>query len=172
MGILSSGDLFNQATDRIIEGMENIVKEVDDVLLFSDTLEGVAENLEEMLQRFEDNNVTLAPKKFQFGSEVIFAGMKITKDGCSPDPDRMTAVEQFPRPSQGLKCGSCWVSPNNSSSGRRTWRPQQLASGASCVTTLHSCGPQSVRPSSSKSSQCWPMSGSSSPSTQTWTPSC
>ena len=98
MGISSSGDLFNQATDRIIEGMENIVKEVDDVLLFSDTIEGVAENLEEMLQRFEENNVTLAPKKFQFGTEVVFAGMKITKDGCSPDPDRMTAVEQFPRP--------------------------------------------------------------------------
>ena len=98
MGISSSGDLFNQVTDRVIEGMENIVKEVDDVLLFSDTIEGVAENLEEMLTRFEANNVTLAPKKFQFGTEVRFAGMKITKDGCAPDPDRMAAVEQFPRP--------------------------------------------------------------------------
>ena len=57
MGILSSGDLFNQTTNRIIEGMTNIVKEVDNMLLFSDTLEGVAENLEEMLTRFEANNV-------------------------------------------------------------------------------------------------------------------
>ena len=38
MGINSSGDYFNQATDRVIEGMTNIVKEVDDVLMFSDTL--------------------------------------------------------------------------------------------------------------------------------------
>ena len=53
--------------------MTNIVKEVDDVLLFSDTIEGVAENLEEMLARFEANNVTLAPKKFQFGTQVMFA---------------------------------------------------------------------------------------------------
>ena len=98
MGISSSGDLFNQVTDHVIDGMENIVKEVDDVLLFSDTIEGVAENLEEMLTRFEANNVTLAPKKFQFGTSVRFAGMKITKDGCAPDPDRMAAVEQFPRP--------------------------------------------------------------------------
>ena len=51
-----------------------------------------------MLTRFEANNVTLAPKKFQFGTSVRFAGMKITKDGCAPDPDRMAAVEQFPRP--------------------------------------------------------------------------
>ena len=98
MGISSSGDLFNQETDRIIEGMTNIVKEVDDVLLFSDTIEGVAENQEEMLARFEANNVTLAPKKFQFGTQVMFACMKITKDGCAPDPDRMAAVEQFPCP--------------------------------------------------------------------------
>ena len=66
MGILFSGDLFNQTTDRILEGMSNIVKEVDDVLLFSDTIKGVAENLEEMLTRFEANNVTLAPIKLQF----------------------------------------------------------------------------------------------------------
>ena len=63
MGILSSGDLFNQTTDRIIEGMTNIVKEVDNVLLFSDTIEGVAGNLEDMHTWFEANNATLAPKK-------------------------------------------------------------------------------------------------------------
>ena len=63
MEISSSGDHFNQTTDRIIEGMTNIVKEVDDVLLFSDTIEGVAGNLEEMLTRFEENDVTLAQKK-------------------------------------------------------------------------------------------------------------
>ena len=62
MGISSSGDFFNQATDRVIEGMTNIVKEVNDVLIFSDTLEGVAQNLEELLTRFEANNVTLAQK--------------------------------------------------------------------------------------------------------------
>ena len=98
MGISLSGDLFNLTTNRIIEGMTNIVKEVNDVLLFSDTLKGVAKNLEEILTWFEANNVTLAPNKFQFGPEVIFAGMPITKDGCAADPARMEAVKQFPRP--------------------------------------------------------------------------
>ena len=82
MGISSSGDYFNQATDKVIEGMSDIVKEVDDVLMFSNTLDGVAQNLEELLTRFEKNNVTLAPKKFQFGDQVLFAGMRVTKDGC------------------------------------------------------------------------------------------
>ena len=72
MGIFWSGDLFNQTTDRIMEGMSNMVKEVDNVLLFSDTIEGVAENLENMLTPFEADNVTLDPKKFQYGQEVKF----------------------------------------------------------------------------------------------------
>ena len=64
MGIFSSSDLYNQTTDAMIEGVSNMVKEVDDTLLFSDTIEGVAENLEEMLTRFEANNVTLTTKNF------------------------------------------------------------------------------------------------------------
>ena len=68
------------------------------MLLFSDTLVGVAKNLEEMLTWFDANNVTLVPKKFQFGPEVIFARMHITKDGCAADPARMEAIKQFPRP--------------------------------------------------------------------------
>ena len=66
MGILSSGDLFNQTTDRILEGVSKIVKEVDNVLLFSDSIKGVAENLEEMLTRFEANNLTLPQKSSNF----------------------------------------------------------------------------------------------------------
>ena len=47
--------------------MSKIVKEVDDVVLFSDTNEGVAENLEMMLNWFEANNVTLAQKSSNLG---------------------------------------------------------------------------------------------------------
>ena len=36
--------------------MENIVKEVDEIILFSDTIEGIAASLEDMLQKFEENN--------------------------------------------------------------------------------------------------------------------
>ena len=71
--------------------MSNIVK-------FSDTIKGVAENLEERLTRFKANNDTLASKKFQFVKEVKFLWMHITKDGCAPDPNLMEAIEQFPRP--------------------------------------------------------------------------
>ena len=42
--------------------------------------------------------MTLAPKKLQFGNEVLFAGLRITQDGCSADPEKMDAVSNFPRP--------------------------------------------------------------------------
>ena len=62
--------LFNQNTENMVKGMENMVKEFDDLLLFSDTIKGFADNLENMLTRF----VTLAPKKIQFGTKVLFMG--------------------------------------------------------------------------------------------------
>ena len=127
MGILFSGDLFNQTTDRILEGMSNIVKEVDDVLLFSDTIKGVAENLKEMLTRFAANNVTLAPIKLKFGQEVKFAGMRITKDCCAPGAisktrDKITsetACGFVPAVLQvGAGHGSSLVSPSRTGSKR------------------------------------------------------
>ena len=36
-----------------------------------------------MLTQFEAGNVTLASKKYQFEEDVMFAGMRITKDGCA-----------------------------------------------------------------------------------------
>ena len=98
MGCSPSGDLFNQTTNNILQGMVNMVKEVDDVLLFSDTIEGIADSLEDMLQRFKDNNVTLAHKKLQFGTKVLFAGLRVTEDGYAADPEKMNAVAQFTRP--------------------------------------------------------------------------
>ena len=52
MGCSPSGDLFNQTTDNILQVMEGMVKEINDILLFSDTVEGIAASLEDMLQRF------------------------------------------------------------------------------------------------------------------------
>ena len=107
MGCSPSGDLFDQTSDNIQQGMENMVKEVDDVLLFSDTIEGIAGNLDDMLTRFENNNVNLAPKKLQFGTEVLFAGLRITQDGCSADPEKMDAVSNFPRPESKPQVRQC-----------------------------------------------------------------
>ena len=98
MGCSPSGDFCNQTTDNILQGMESIVKEVEDVLLFSDTIKGIAKNIDDMLTRFEKNNVTLAPKKLQFGTNVLFAGLPITQDGCFADPDKMDAISNFPWP--------------------------------------------------------------------------
>ena len=107
MGCSPSGDLFDQTSDNILQGMENMVKEVDDVLLFSDTIKGIVGNLHNMFTRFENNNVNLVPKKLQFGTKVLFAGLRITQDGCSADPEKMDAVSNFPRPESKPQVRQC-----------------------------------------------------------------
>jgi hypothetical protein len=101
MGTSPSGDLFNQKTDTILHEVKDKVKEVDDLMLYAATLEQLAANLEVLLSKCEEHNLTLAPKKFQLalpGEQLIFAGLSIGDKGCGPDPDRMKALAEYPRP--------------------------------------------------------------------------
>ena len=54
--------------------MANMVKEVDDVLLFSGTVEGIADGLEDMLIQFKPSNITLAQKNFSLGRKLYLPG--------------------------------------------------------------------------------------------------
>ena len=48
-----------------------------------------------------EHNLTLSSRKFQLADKqgyFIFAGYKLSREGCIPDPNRMTAVSMFPRP--------------------------------------------------------------------------
>jgi hypothetical protein len=101
MGTTPSGDLFNMRTDTALEQVKNKIKEVDDLLQHARTLEELARNLEGLLAKCEEHNITLAPKKFQLagpGQTVMFAGMSIGSEGCAPDPERMVALSMYPRP--------------------------------------------------------------------------
>ena len=103
MGCSPSGDLFNPTTDNILQGMENMVKEVDDVFLFSDTIEGIAGNLEDMLTRFENNNVNLASKKLQFGTRFCLLVSASTKMVARLIRKRWTLYQTFPGQSPSPK---------------------------------------------------------------------
>ena len=101
MGLKSSSDVFNRIVDEAF-GTGRICKliwEVDDICLYADTEEEMLENLRKFLQICEEYHITLSPKKIQFagpGEFVIFAGMKLSEEGCSQDPDKMRAILDFP----------------------------------------------------------------------------
>jgi hypothetical protein len=108
MGYTGAGDYFCQSTDRALRGAP-VIKEMDDCLGQSETIEGLAKNLEIFLMRCRENGITLSKKKFEVGPSVKFAGFVIdAKEGCKPDPAKILAIKQTKRPESLTKLRS-WL---------------------------------------------------------------
>ena len=72
-GMSSMQEIFNKKMDWVISGLEGVVKSTDDFLVFGSTLEEHDKHLKALLQRFEENKVTLNTEKCIFRQhEVTF----------------------------------------------------------------------------------------------------
>ena len=79
-GLCSSQDLFNLITDGStkIDPEFNILKNVDDFCVFSDTLEGLEKQIEKLLKMCSSINLKLSPSKFKLSTAVKFGGTVIS----------------------------------------------------------------------------------------------
>ena len=80
-GICSSQDLFNFITDGGTKLDEDFqcLKNIDDFLLFSDTLEGLEEQIKKLIQLCRKINLKLAPSTFTLSDSVKFGGTTIDR---------------------------------------------------------------------------------------------
>ena len=98
MGFVASGDWFNQLTDSVFNNLPGVQKEVDDILGEAVDNATLATKLREVLQRCQDNNITLSKKKMEVGDDVHFAGFRVGVQGCRPDPHKIVALKNFKTP--------------------------------------------------------------------------
>jgi hypothetical protein len=72
---------------------------IDDVILFSDTIEGHGSRLEQVLQRFQKANLQLQLAKCVFAQpQVEYLGYVVSRDGISASTDKVQAVRKYPTP--------------------------------------------------------------------------
>jgi hypothetical protein len=72
---------------------------LDDIIIFSSSLEEHAETLEKVLQKLEEAGLKLKLEKCKFAvQELKFLGYILTKDGISLDQDRIQALIDAPKP--------------------------------------------------------------------------
>jgi hypothetical protein len=72
---------------------------LDDLIVFSDSIEEHAIRLEHVFQRFERANLLLQPAKCVFAkSEVKYLGYVVSREGISASPDKVKAVRDYPTP--------------------------------------------------------------------------
>ena len=74
---------------------------MDDIAVYGESLEELLEQFSLFLDICRENHLTLSPKKFQMCDpehSIKFAGMILSSKGLSPDPDKMSAIQDFPIP--------------------------------------------------------------------------
>ena len=99
MGFAATGDAYCLRGDLALQGLQNCVKVVDDILLFDEDLQTHFQRVHEMLLRCRKNGITLNRDKFMVAvPNVTFCGYRLTKDGIAADPDKVSAIRDFPRP--------------------------------------------------------------------------
>ena len=100
-GLSNSPASFQRLIDvvlRNLTGTECFVF-IDDVILFSDTIQEHARRLEHVLQRFEKANLQLQPEKCVFAQpQVEYLGYVVARDGVSASPEKVKVVRQYPVP--------------------------------------------------------------------------
>ena len=73
---------------------------LDDIITHGSTFPVMPCNLEEIFQLLETADLKLKPSKCFFGIDhVNYLGHVVSGEGIRPDPAKITAIENFPRPS-------------------------------------------------------------------------
>ena len=96
-GFIVAEDKFNQQTDQAFEGISNFAKVVDDCLVHDATFNDHVKRVRSVLQCARENGITFSKKKFAFAqSEVQFCGYFVSEGGWRMEPERTSALGQFP----------------------------------------------------------------------------
>ena len=83
----------------ILSGLDGVVSMVDDILVYAPDINTHNERLFKVLQRLQENNVTLKYDKCEFGvTSLKFLGFQISSKGVEADPDKIRAISHFPAP--------------------------------------------------------------------------
>ena len=99
-GLISAGDELNRRTDAAFAGLPNFVKIVDHCLVHDTDLETHLSHVRAVLTRAREHGITLSAKKLVFEAEsVCFYGYQVSEDGWVVDDAKVSAIADFPIPS-------------------------------------------------------------------------
>lgn len=99
MGFAATGDAFCLWGDKALQGIQNCIKVVDDILLWDEDYLTHLQRVDKVLSRCKQFGITLNSDKFVLAApEVSFCGYRLSKDGIAADPGKVSAIADFPTP--------------------------------------------------------------------------
>ena len=85
------------------DGKDFVSVYIDDIIVFSASLEDHLQHLERVLTRIREVGLKLKPAKCHFAkNEVHYLGYLVTREGLKPTQEHLRAVSEFPVPTEAL----------------------------------------------------------------------
>ena len=101
MGLQNSAQSFQRLVDSVLRGVKDCFVYLDDILVFSKSKKDHLKTLEEIFTRLDKAGLTLALDKCEFGKPNLqYLGFEISKEGISPIPAKVEALDRFPVPTK------------------------------------------------------------------------
>ena len=98
-GYQASGDAYNNRFDEVTKTVKNCVRQIDDSLLWSESIARCFKDTCEYMSLLGKNGILQNPTKFQFCQKSVnWSGFVIGSDTVKPMPHLTSAIEHFPTP--------------------------------------------------------------------------
>lgn len=98
-GITSAPAIWQNTIEQVLQGLPGVQVYLDDILVTGRTPEEHLANLDRVLARLEDRNLTLKKEKCQFAQESVqFLGHVIDAQGVHAVEEKVRQIENLPRP--------------------------------------------------------------------------
>ncbi|CAG2217589.1 unnamed protein product [Mytilus edulis] len=98
-GLQNSPAVFSQLMEIVLQDLNFAISYIDDILIFSETLEEHFDHIQQVFDRLRQHNLKLKLKKCQFlQEETNYLGFKINIDGVKPDDAKVEAIKTLPNP--------------------------------------------------------------------------
>ena len=100
-GLCNTPATFSRFMDRVLAGLhwETCLFNLDDIIVFSSTLEEHLAQLRQVFERLRHANLKLGAEKCTFAAkEVSYLGHRVTEDGLLPDSSLLAAIWEIPPP--------------------------------------------------------------------------
>jgi hypothetical protein len=114
MGLLGAPASFQRLMEKVVQGIQNVLVYIDDLLLHSGRHPEHLKLLDDVLFRLVHNGIKMNLKKCIFGSpEVTHLGFQLTPEGIKPGKDKLKAVADFKHPRSSPVLGSVQLLPSS-----------------------------------------------------------
>ena len=98
-GISSAPGIFQRVIENLLQGIQNVVVYLDDILITGSSEEQHLKNLSEVLKRLQQAGLRLKKEKCEFlATSVVYLGHRIDAKGLHPTNDKRDAISRAPTP--------------------------------------------------------------------------